>query len=103
MALVHRLRITALLLVVTGAVDVSPAAQTAAATLVDWVAVRNRALGAPAMTNELAEGVKQSIVQDLVEIANSTAKSARSGDSQKRQKVAASLRDRLRWKSWEEV
>ena len=84
-------------------VDVSPAAQAAASTLVAWVAVRNRALGAPVMTSELAEGVKRSMVQDLVEIANSTWKSARGSDSQKRLKMTASLRNRLQWKSSEDV
>ena len=87
----------------TAVADVTSTAQTAASTLVAWVAVRNRALGAPVMTNELAEGVKKSMVHDLVEIANATTKSARGSDPQKRLKMAASLRDQLQWKSAEDV
>jgi hypothetical protein len=85
------------------AADVASTAQTAASTLVAWVAVRNRALGVPVMTNEIAESVKKSMVQDLVEIANAMTKSARGSDPQKRLKMAASLRDQLQWKSSEDV
>ena len=83
--------------------DVTSTAQTAASTLVAWVAVRNRALGVPVMTNEIAESVKKSMVQDLVEIANATTKSARGSDPQKRLKMTASLRNQLQWKSSDDV
>ena len=87
----------------TPGADVSPAAQTAASTLVDWVAVRNRALAAPVMTIEVADSVKKSIVRDLLDIANATWKSARGDDAQRRSKTVASLRERLRWKPWEDL
>ena len=83
--------------------DASAAAKAAASSLVDWVAVRNRALDTPVMTNELAEGVKKSVVQDMNDIATSSLKSAQGADKQKCMKLAASLSERLRWKTWEDV
>ena len=83
--------------------DASAAAKAAASSLVDWVAVRNRALDTPVMTNELAEGVKKSVVQDMIDIATSSLKSAQGADKPKRMKLAASLSERLRWKTWEDV
>jgi hypothetical protein len=83
--------------------DASAAAKAAASSLVDWVAVRNRALDTPVMKSDLAEGVKKSVVQDMIDIATSSLKSAQGADKQKRMKIAASLNERLRWKTWEDV
>jgi hypothetical protein len=83
--------------------DATDAAMAAASALVDWVAVRNRALDLPVMIQELAESTKRSVVQDMVEIAASSLKAARGADKQKRIKIAVSLSERLRWKTWVDV
>lgn len=83
--------------------DVSTAAQSAATSLVEWVSVRNRALGLPELAGATADGLKKSVIQDLIEIASATWKGNRSADPTKRVSVAASLRERLHWKTFEEV
>ena len=87
----------------TSAPDVSVAADTAAQTLVEWVSVRNRALGLPELTGATADSVKKSVTQDLVDIASATWKNNRSADTKKRAAVAASLKERLRWKAFDEI
>ena len=87
----------------SAATDITSTAQSAAASLIAWVATRNRALGVPVMTKELEDGAKGSIARDLVEIANATWKAARGSNPQQRQKTSASFRERLRWKSWDEI
>jgi flagellar hook-basal body complex protein FliE len=43
--------------------DVSTAAESAATTLVEWVSVRNRALGLPELTGAVADSVKKSVTR----------------------------------------
>ena len=43
------------------------------------------------------------MVADLTEIANETWKSNRGANEQKRLKGATALKERLQWRSWEEV
>lgn len=87
----------------SSAPEVSAAAQGAASSLVEWVNHRNRVLGLPELTGAIAEGVKKKTSQDLVDVAMETWKSNRSGDAKKRMTVSTALKDRLRWKSFEEV
>jgi pyruvate/2-oxoglutarate dehydrogenase complex dihydrolipoamide acyltransferase (E2) component len=87
----------------TAAPDVSTAAQSAADSLVEWVNVRNRALGLPELTGAIADSTKKSVVQDLLDIANETWKNNRSTDAKKRTSAASSLKDRLRWRAFEEI
>jgi hypothetical protein len=83
--------------------DVSTVAQSAASSLVEWVNHRNRALGLAELTGAIAESVKKKTSQDLVDIATETWKDNRSGDAKKRMTAAAALKERLRWKTFEEV
>ena len=87
----------------TSAPDVSAAADAAAQTLVEWVSVRNRALGLPELTGATADSVKKSVTQDLVDIAGATWKNNRGADTKKRSSAAASLKERLRWKTFDEI
>jgi len=83
--------------------DVSTAAESAATTLVEWVSVRNRALGLPELTGAVADSVKKSVTQDLLEIAGATWKNNRGADAKKRTSVAETLKERLRWRMFEEI
>jgi hypothetical protein len=87
----------------TAAPDVSTAAQSAADSLVEWVNVRNRALGLPELTGAVADSTKKSVVQDLLNIASESWKGNRSTDAKKRTSAASSLKDRLRWRAFEEI
>jgi hypothetical protein len=82
--------------------DVSAAAQSAAASLVEWVNIRNRALGLPELSGAIADSTKKSIAQDLNEIAAASWKD-RSSDARKRSAAAASLKERLQWKTFDEI
>jgi hypothetical protein len=83
--------------------DVSTAAQSAADSLVEWVNVRNRALGLPELTGTVADSTKKSVVQDLLNIASEIWKDNRSTDAKKRTTAATSLKERLRWRAFEEI
>jgi hypothetical protein len=83
--------------------DVSTSAQTAATALVQWVNQRNRVLGLPELRGAIADSVQKKTAQDLIDIASDSWKSNRSGDGTKRAAAAASLKGRLRWKSFDEV
>ena len=83
--------------------DLSGVAGSAASSLLEWVSARNRALGVAEMTAPVAESVKKSIVQDLTDIAVGTWRTSRGDSADKRKKAAATLRERLRWKAFEEV
>ena len=83
--------------------DISATVEPAASALVAWVSARNRALGVADLTGPIADSVKKRVISDLTEIANATWRSNRGGNEQKRTKSADALKDRLRWRSWEEV
>jgi hypothetical protein len=83
--------------------DVGTAAQVAANSLVDWVSLRNRALGIAELTGGVADGLKKSIAQNLVDIASESWKANHGGNQQKRTAAAVALKERLRWLTWEEV
>jgi hypothetical protein len=83
--------------------DVSSSAQSAATSLVEWVNVRNRALGVPELSGAIADSTKKSVAEDLIDIAAGTWKNNRSSDAKKRSSAAASLKERLRWKTFEEI
>jgi hypothetical protein len=83
--------------------DVSSVAGSAASSLVEWVSARNKALDIPELTGPVAESVKKSVVQDLTDITLSTWRDNRGGNADKRKKAATMLRERLRWKAFEEV
>jgi hypothetical protein len=83
--------------------DVTAAAQTAASSLVEWVSIRNRKIGLQELTGATAESTKKSIANDLIEIANATWKGNRSGDAKKRSAAVNALKERLRWKTFEEI
>ena len=85
------------------ATDVSSAAQTAASSLVEWVTVRNRALGQPELTDTLADATKTSVSRDLTDIAAETWKNNRGANKQKQTKAITDLKNRLRWKAFEEI
>ena len=83
--------------------NVSGIAESAAKSLVQWVNVRNRALGLPELTGAIAESVQTSVVADLNEIAEATWKSNRSADPNKRKAAAMVLSGRLRWKPFDGI
>jgi N-acetylglucosamine kinase-like BadF-type ATPase len=83
--------------------DISATVEPAASALVAWVSARNRALGVADLTGTIADSVKKRVIADLTEIANATWRSNRGGNEQKRTKSADALKERLRWRSWEEV
>lgn len=87
----------------TAAPDVSATAQSAAASLVEWVKVRNRALGEPEMSAPVTESIRKQIVQNLVDVSVESWKANRSSDQKKRAAAAAALKDRLRWKAYEDI
>ena len=87
----------------SSAPDVASAAEQAATALVEWVSARNRALGEPEMTAIVADSVKKRIVAGLTDIANETWKDNRAANDQKRTKAATALKDRLQWRTWQEV
>lgn len=87
----------------TAAPDVAASAQSAATSLVEWVNVRNKALGLPELTGVTADSVKKSVAQELMDIASGTWKSNRSADPKKRSGAATSLKERLRWKAFEQL
>ena len=87
----------------TAAPDVSSSAQSAATSLVEWVNVRNRALGVPELPGNIADSTKKSVTQDLIDIANTTWKNNRASDAKRRSAFAASLKERLRWKPFDEI
>ena len=83
--------------------DMNGSAQAAAGSLVDWVNVRNRALGVPELAGAIADSTKKSVAQDLMDIASETWKNNRSSDAKKRTAAATALKERLRWKPFEEI
>ncbi len=83
--------------------DVTAAVQTAATSLMEWVAVRNRTLGVPEITGVPTDAAKKSIVQDLTEISSAAWSTHHAADEKKRTTAASALKERFRWKSWEEV
>ncbi len=58
---------------------------------------------AASRNNAWLDVVCQSIQQDLTEIASETWKANREANEQKRMKTATALKERLQWRSWEEV
>ena len=54
-------------------------------------------------TGAIADGVKQSVARDLVDIAGTTWKNSRGADAKKRTSMVASLKERLRWTMFEEI
>jgi hypothetical protein len=83
--------------------DVTAATQAAATSLLDWVNVRNRALGLPELTGAIADSTKKAVVENLAELTTVTWKNNRSADERKRTQAATALKDRLHWKTFEEV
>lgn len=83
--------------------DVSAVVDPAASALVAWVSARNRALGIAELTGPLAGAAKKRIIEDLTTIASAAWKINRGGTEQKRRTSADALKDRLRWRGWEEV
>lgn len=83
--------------------EVASSAATAATSLVEWVNIRNRTLGVAELTDPIADSVKKSVANDLVEIAAETWKSNTRANSKKRATAAGSLNQRLRWKRFEEI
>lgn len=83
--------------------DVSASAQQAADSLVAWVNVRNRILGVPEVAGTAVDVVKKSVTQDLTAIAETTWKANRSADAKKRGSAVNALKERLRWKAFDEI
>ena len=83
--------------------DVATSVEAAAVALIEWVKVQNRALAIPEMNEAATVSVKRMVVRDLTEIAKAEWNSKRRGDEARRRKAAATLKERLRWKSWEEI
>jgi hypothetical protein len=83
--------------------DVTTVSDRAATTFVAWVAARNKALGEPVLAGGVADSVKRGVVQDLTDIAAETWKANRRADEKKRSVVISGLKDRLRWKTWDEL
>ncbi len=87
----------------SAAPDVSASVEPAASALVRWVSARNRALGVPELTPPIGDAVKKRVIADLTEIASETWKANRGANEQKRMKAGTALKERLQWRSWEEV
>jgi len=83
--------------------DVGAVAERAGATLVSWVAARNRVLGEPELAGTIADAVRKGVVQDLTDIAAQVWKDNRRGDDKKRDSAVAALDARLRWKPWDQI
>lgn len=83
--------------------NVSTVAQSAAVALVEWVNVRNRTLGLPLLAGTMADSVSKGVAQDLTDIAAQAWKDNRGADEKKRTSAVVALRERLRWRTWEEL
>ena len=83
--------------------NVSAAAESAANSLIEWVNLRNRALGLDELKGAVADSVKKSVVQDLVNIANESWKRNRSANEKTRGTAATALKERLRWRAFDEL
>lgn len=88
---------------VAAAPDVAASAESAASSLLQWVAVRNQALGLPAISTAETEGLKKAIVKDIADIANGVWKNNKGAKGEKRTQAANALKQQLRWLSWDEV
>jgi len=87
----------------SSAPNVSAMVEPAATALVQWVSARNRALGLPELTSPIGDTVKKRVIADLTDISNETWSRNRNAAEQKRTQAATSLKERLQWRSWEEV
>lgn len=83
--------------------DVSASTQAAADALTAWVNVRNRALSLPVLDESVAATVKRTVVENLTDIAAEVWKKERRGDERKRTAAVATLTQRLRWSTWEQI
>jgi hypothetical protein len=83
--------------------DVSASVEPAASALVQWVSARNRALGVSELAPPIGDALKKRVIADLTAIAGETWKATRGANEQKRTKAATSLKERLQWRSWDEV
>jgi hypothetical protein len=75
----------------------------AAATLVQWVAARNRALGETVLAGAVAATAETRIRQDLLSITTETVNRARGQNEKRRTQAVATLDARLRWKPWADL
>ena len=87
----------------SGAPNVSAMVEPAATALVQWVSARNRALGLPELTSPIGDTVKKRVIADLTDISNETWSRNRNAAEQRRTQAATALKERLQWRSWEEV
>jgi hypothetical protein len=87
----------------TSAPDVSSVAEPATSSLVEWVGGPNKALGLPVLTGANAESAKRLVLQNVSHIAARARRDNRSRDAEKRKRAAATLRERRRWKAFEEI
>jgi hypothetical protein len=83
--------------------DIGAAVEGASTAFIEWVKVRNRALGTAEPNDAAIAAVKRTIVRDLTDIAAASWQVNRRADDGRRAKAVASLGDRLRWKKWEDV
>jgi hypothetical protein len=83
--------------------EVSAAVEAASSALVEWVKVRNRALGEAEPNDAAIAAVKRMVARDLTEIAAASWRANRRTDDGRRAKAVTSLGDRLQWKKWEDV
>lgn len=77
--------------------------EPAASALVAWLNARNRFLGVSEMTAPIEDSVKRKVVQELTEISTASWKTNRGADPKRRSAVATSLKERLAWRTWEEI
>ena len=80
--------------------DVTAVTQAAAVALVDWVQVRNPAVGLPALNDQAAATTKKTVIQTLTEI---TAESSKARDPKRRADTVSMLKQRLHWKAYDEI
>lgn len=83
--------------------DLAPLVDRAAATLIDWVNVRNPVLSLPPLAGSAAEAVKKNVTDGLLELGTTTRSDLRKANANRRASTIRDLETRLRWKPWAEI
>jgi hypothetical protein len=83
--------------------DVTSMADEAATAYNAWVALQNPALGLTTLDANSLAGVKKWMVTNLVAVTSSAWKRSHKRAEADRAKASAELKERLRWKAWDDI
>lgn len=80
---------------------VTEAATRAAASLLRWVAGRNRALGLAVPTDRIAEVEAAKVRQGLIDISTELSRKHRGANAATKAQATSNLANRLKWAAWD--